>query len=274
MTTTEPDTGWQLATNSADDYERFLVPALMADLATTLVDAAAIQAGESVLDVACGTGIVARTAALATGPSGAVTAIDANRAMLATARRMEHPDPPTIDWLEGDAQAIPLPDATFDVVLCQAALMFFPDQRAAVAEMRRVLAPAGRLVLQVFRGIEHSPAYAALADCFADRLGPGVGEMVRSIFSFGDREQIESVLADAGFQTTRVTIAVHAARYPSPAEAALRELAVSPAASELARLDGDARAALAADTATALAAFTDDEGVALPIESWIVRAAT
>jgi ubiquinone/menaquinone biosynthesis C-methylase UbiE len=273
MVETEQDVGWQIATPDAENYQRYLVPALLADLAATLVDAAAIQPGESVLDVACGTGIVARTAAAAAGPSGAVTAIDINPAMLAVARRVEQNDASKIDWREGDAVAIPLPDATIDVALCQAALMFFPDRPAAVAEMRRVLAPAGRVLIQVFRDIDHSPAYAALAGCFARHLGPEVGEMIHSLFGLGAREQITALLRDAGFRATRQTIAVHAARYPSAAEAARRELAVSPAAAALAGLDDNARAALAADAETALAPWADDDGVALPIESWIVRAA-
>ena len=105
------------------------VPTLFAQWAPMVCDAAEITAGQQVLDVACGTGIVARAAADRAGP-GNVIGVDLNDAMLTVARRVR----PDITWRQGDASALPFPDGTFDAVVCQMALMFFPDRARALRE--------------------------------------------------------------------------------------------------------------------------------------------
>jgi ubiquinone/menaquinone biosynthesis C-methylase UbiE len=130
------------------NYERYFVPVIGAPLATDLIDIAGLRPGERVLDVACGTGIVARLAAERVGSTGTVTALDINPAMLAVARSVASPGM-SIEWYESSAEAMPLPDEAFDVVLCQLGLQFFPDRLAALREMQRVLAPGGRLVICV-----------------------------------------------------------------------------------------------------------------------------
>ena len=98
------------------------------------------------LDVACGTGTVARLAAARVGSAGAVTGVDLTPGMLAVARRIEAEGAP-IDWQEASADRLPLPDASADVALCSLGLQFFPDRPAALREMRRVLIPGGRLAV-------------------------------------------------------------------------------------------------------------------------------
>ena len=124
--------------NAAENYERYFVPAIGAPIARDLVDRAALRAGERILDVACGTGIVARLAAEEVGATGTVAGLDVNPGMLAVARSVI-PDQTTIDWHEASAEAMPLPNGVFDVVLCQMGLQFAPDKAAALAEMRRVI---------------------------------------------------------------------------------------------------------------------------------------
>ncbi len=91
--------------------------------------------------MACGTGIVARYATPLLGAEGSVVALDVSPDMLAVARALPEPAGAAVEWQEGDATSLALPDSAFDLVLCQQGLQFFPDRAAAVREMRRVLAP-------------------------------------------------------------------------------------------------------------------------------------
>jgi ubiquinone/menaquinone biosynthesis C-methylase UbiE len=117
--------------NPAETYEQYFVPAMFIPWATILLRYASPQPGERVLDVACGTGIVARLAAPLVGSNGQVVALDINSAMLAVARTLPAPSGATIHWQEGNAMALPSPDDAFDVVLCQHGLQFVPDPGGA-----------------------------------------------------------------------------------------------------------------------------------------------
>ncbi|HSO54831.1 MAG TPA: methyltransferase domain-containing protein, partial [Actinomycetes bacterium] len=157
------DQQWQVAGNAALAYEAHLVPAIFAAWAPRLLGSANPAVGERVLDVACGTGVVARLAAERVGPGGRVAGLDLNPGMLAVARGLPPMPGAPITWQEANAVALPFPEATFDVVLCQQGLQFFPDRPAALREMHRVLAPGGRLALSVYSAIAHNPATQALA---------------------------------------------------------------------------------------------------------------
>ena len=153
------DEHWQLEGSAAELYQRYVVPAITTRWAEDLVHRAQPRAGEAVLDVACGTGVVARLAAKAVA-RGQVTGLDLNAGMLAVARGMPSQGAP-INWIEGSALDLPFPPDSFDVVLCQLGLQFFPDQERAFREMRRVLRNSGRAALSVYSPIERTPgAYA------------------------------------------------------------------------------------------------------------------
>ena len=189
-------TGWQLDTDSAEAYERYLVPAIFEPFARAL---AAPVAGERVLDAACGTGVVARYA----GPRAAhVVGVDVNAGMLAVAARIA----PQLQWVQADVAALPFEDGSFDVVLCQQGLQFVSDRAAALAELRRVLAPGGRILASVWRGPEHNPGFAAFADVLDRHAGPGTGAVLRSPFAGGDGEAWRAALTAAGFRDVRVRI--------------------------------------------------------------------
>src|SRR5262245_42240190 len=124
--------------NAAEIYEHHMVPAIFGPWAEDLLGLAVPQAGERVLDVACGTGVVARLAAQSVGPSGTVVRLDLNPGMLMVARTLRLPPSAQIEWREGNVSAISLPDGAVDLVLCQQGLQFFPDRPGALREMRRV----------------------------------------------------------------------------------------------------------------------------------------
>src|SRR5688500_16775452 len=127
----------QVNSSAAEIYESFFVPALFQEWAGRVADTAHIQLGQRVLDVACGTGVLARAAADRAGAGGSVTGLDINEGMLAVAAQKA----PHIDWRQGQAEALPFEDGTFDAVVSQFGLMFFDDRAAAIREMRRVLRP-------------------------------------------------------------------------------------------------------------------------------------
>ncbi|HVR66787.1 MAG TPA: methyltransferase domain-containing protein, partial [Verrucomicrobiae bacterium] len=160
----------QVTRSAADIYEEFFVPALFEEWAPRLCKAAALSHGNNVLDVACGTGVLAREAARCVQSGGKVTGLDRNEVMLTVARRVA----PGIEWRQGRAENLPFPDGSFDAVVSQFGLMFFEDREGALKEMWRVLKPRGRLAVAVWDALEHSPGYAdmvaLLKRLFGDRI--------------------------------------------------------------------------------------------------------
>jgi SAM-dependent methyltransferase len=262
----DPEHGWQLTGSSADAYEQLLVPSIFESWAQALVDLAEPRRGERVLDAACGTGVVAREAASRVGPDGAVTGVDVNAGMLATARGTDA----DIAWRHADVTALPFPDGTFDVALCQQGFQFMADREAAAGELGRVLARPGRLALSAWRDIDRSPGYAAFADALERHAG--AGGIMRAPFAFGDRESLRMLLLGAGFDGVRVLIDVKVCRFPSVAEFLRYEVLASPLAEPVERLDAGEREALVADLEDVLEPWADDDGVAVPIESHVALA--
>jgi ubiquinone/menaquinone biosynthesis C-methylase UbiE len=191
---------------AADAYERHLVPALFSPWAADLVARAAPRAGDRVLDVACGTGIVARTVAPVVGPSGSVTALDVNAHMLTVARRVCADLRPPIRWRQASAADTGLPTAAFDVLLCQQGLQFMGDRLAAVREMYRLTAPGGRLAVSVWCDRDH-PAYQPFISALTRHLpdAPDASGFVRAIFSLADATELHDLLARAGFRKIDVS---------------------------------------------------------------------
>lgn len=264
--------GWQLEEGSAEAYERYLVPLLFAPGAEYLIELAGLGTGERVLDVACGTGIVARRAAQRVGSGGRVVGLDINEGMLEVARKVSSEAYPAIEWQQGDANDMPLLDGAFDAVFCQQALQFFPDRLAALREMHRVLAPNGRLTLSVLRSTEHNPGYRLLADTLERHVGPDAGSMMRSPFSSLSADELRELIAGGGFGKVRILLGIAPVRYPSAEEFLHWEGASSPLAGPIGALRDDAREALIRDLGQALRTYTDDDGIVFPAETYLAVA--
>lgn len=167
-------------------YERGLVPAVFAPWAALLIEQARLQPGERVLDVACGTGVVARRSAQHVGPTGKVIGLDLNGDMLAVARSLLELPGASIGWQEGNALALPFTDETFDVVLCQQGLQFFSDRPAALREMHRVLGHGGQVIRSVWGPLERNPGHAALVRALERHLDAAAASAMRSCFALGE----------------------------------------------------------------------------------------
>src|SRR5918994_5588315 len=159
---------YQLSVEAAEVYEARFVPAIFAEWAPHLVEAAGVVPGQAVLDVACGTGVVARTAADRMGGRGRVVGLDINEGMLTVAGRLR----PDIEWRLGDAAGLPFEAGCFDLVLCQAALMFFPDRVGALREMARVTTSGGTVAVQVWARLEVQQGFGVMYEPFTRHLGP------------------------------------------------------------------------------------------------------
>ena len=261
--------GWQLEERSAEAYERYLVPLLFAPGAEYLVELAEPGPGERVLDVACGTGIVARRAAERVGTEGRVVGLDMNEGMLGVARKASSDVRPAIEWQQGDAADMPLPDRAFDVVFCQQGLQFFPDRPAALGEMHRVLVPNGRLALSVLRSTEHNPGYRLLAEALERHVEADAGAMMRSPFSSLSAEELRELITGAGFGEVRILLGIGPVRYPSVEKFLRWEGASSPLAGLIGALSDDVREALIGDLSQTLRTYTDDDGIVFPAETYL-----
>lgn len=257
---------WQLSGSGSEAYERYLVPALFTPWAVDLLARVALQPRDRILDVACGTGIVARLAAHQVGASGRVIGLDLNAEMIREARTQSAKLEDTVAWLEGHVEMLPLRDATFDVVLCQQSIQFFSDQMKAVQEMKRVLTPSGRFALNVSRALPYNPYIRALADALERHVSPAAGTAMRAPCGFGDAEALRGLLMTAEWRDVRIHIVIQTIRHPSISAFIAGQLAATPVAASIAALDDNAYAALIADICTSLQPYTDDEGLAVPYE--------
>jgi SAM-dependent methyltransferase len=235
-----------------------------------LLDVVGLGAGERVLDVACGTGAVARVAAQRVGASGHVIGLDLNAGMLAVARSQSAPPGAAITWVERNALDTGLPDRSVDVVVCQQGLQFFPDKTAALREMHRVLAPRGRLAVSVWRstGVYNSAVGAALRQ----HIGADVGSRFCASRNVPSDEELRRFAVAAGFQDVTLHAQRMTVRLPPPQDFVLRHLAATPVAPDVKAMSDAARAALGSEVARQLSAYLKGDGVAFPEEVNVVTA--
>jgi len=240
-----------------------------------LVSRAQPKPGETVLDVACGTGVLARTAASMMA-QGRVTGLDVNSGMLDVARTVPSEGAP-ITWVEGSALNLPFPADSFDLVLCQLGLQFFPDKERALAEMHRVLLHSGRIALSVYSGIEHTPGAHAFVQAMELVFGPHSSKIKRDEHSFHDPEQLRNLLGKAGFVVVEVQTVTQQIAFPSLLDYVRFQLMATPMAPLLnARIEIDREAAIAqiaTETARlSTAAMLQDGAFSFPQEAYVATA--
>jgi len=201
----------QVNKSAAEVYEDFFVPALFQQWATRVADAARIKPGQRVLDVACGTGTLTREIAERVNMKGSVVGVDINDGMLEVARRKA----PEIEWRQGSAESLPFEDDSFDAVVCQFALMFFTERRAAIREMLRVLRPGGRLAVAVWDRMENTPGYAAVTELLQRLFGDEAANAMRAPYNLGDEQRLSFEFVNAGVSDFEITTQPGTARFTS-----------------------------------------------------------
>lgn len=232
---------WGTAAGFPAVYEELMVPGFFAAFADELLERAAPADGERLLDIATGTGIVLRRARERVPGLARLTGLDLTPGMLATARLQS--EGLEIEYVEGDAQALPFEDGSFDILTCQQGLQFFPERDRALAGFHRVLRPGGRVVVACWCEIESSPGYLAIAEVVARRLPDRTGA-ARAPFALPDVATLRDLLEDAGFVGVTVERVEGTARFRSPEEFARSFLEGSPMAIALGDLSADERAGL------------------------------
>lgn len=270
----------ETSASPAQTYQEYFGPSIFGPLTDLVVSVASPRTADRVLDIACGTGIVARRMAQIVGQSGAVVGIDINPKMIEVARSIPTPVGATVEYREGDATALDLSDTSFDYVCCQQGLQFFPDRAAGVAEMKRVLAPEGKVVVVTWKGLDHHPLYAAMADAEEPHLSAVGANVTRAEleapFSLGDPDDLHHLLVDAGFASVEIIERSIEARFPDPDRFVERmEFAYAAVIPQFAQDPEAFRRyldAISADTRDAVAAAREGDEVVVPMHANIAVA--
>jgi ubiquinone/menaquinone biosynthesis C-methylase UbiE len=260
----------QPAESPAEIYEHYMVPAIFAPWVSALLDCAAPQPGERVLDVACGTGVVARHAVAQVGAGGRVVGLDMNPHMLAIARARA----PAVEWREGNAMALPFTAHAFDVVVCQQGLQFFAESSTALREMHRVLVPGGRLALAVWCAIDSSPGHHALAQGLERHVSTEAAALMYAVFRLSDARTLQTLLEAAGFRAVGVRRERRVARFPTP-EAFTRWVVVGSVLGRTGvQLHDEALTTVIREVNGALEPYVHADGLAFPMEAHLAVART
>jgi len=246
------------AENPAENYERYFVPVIGAPVARTLIEAADLKSGEAVLDVGCGTGVVARMAKEIVGTAGTVLGVDVHPGMLAVARSVSTEAMP-IEWCQSPAENVPFDDGRFDAVLSQMSLQFFEDKSAALQEMYRVTAPEGRLILNVPGRI--SPLFSALADTLGKHIQPELSGFVEKVFSLHDEAELRQLVESVGYKDVSVQTAGITLKLPPPTDFLWQYVHSTPLVMGVRPASNEATAAVEQDIRAAWEDFIAGDGM-------------
>ena len=246
------------AYTAAETYERFIVTGIFRYWTPLFLERAAPQMGERVLDVACGTGVVARSVVPLVGRRGKVIGLDINPAMLEVACKQFSDHCEEIDWQEGQAEALPFSDEEFDLVTCQQGLQFFKDKTRAAQEMHRVLRPKGRVAIEVWQSTERNIVFGQIFETIASVFNIPATK-VTTPHSYGDPDELALLLIKAGFQQVKVEAVRQDVHFNEVGR--FMELTINGAAAvipALANLDKAVQTELFARAARETAAFVND----------------
>lgn len=260
---------WQVHGSGPEIYARVFGPAMMGQWPSQVIALANPRPGEHVLDVACGTGLLTRPAAVTVGPQGRVIGLDVNPEMLDVARSTTSAPASAapIEWREGNANDLPFAQEIFDSVFCTFGLMYFPDRVAAVKEMHRVLKPMGSMALTVWGAMSQCPGQTALARSWERHFGADSASLFYTQHSLSDPEAVRALVHEAGFRNVSVSTTMGVVRLPSP-----EHLVRSYGALTDIQTDESTRQLVIEEVNAALQAYVDPEGLAYPIEAILASA--
>ena len=257
-------TQWQLTRDAAERYEQVLVSAILGPAARALVEWSDLRVGEGVLDVGCGTGAAARSAAEKVGPSGRVVGVDVNAGMIDVARSLPPAQGGVIEWLENDINQLPSMKGEFDVALCAQTLQFLQDRPRALAEIRRVVKPNGRVAVSFWCDIEESPYFHELVQAVTSHIGAETALGLRTAFCLPDSATVHALLKGAGLKNVKTEVNQLDLELPKPEDFVPRHVSATPMSTGFLAASEEARQAVVFDVAQRLASYATDRGVRVP----------
>jgi SAM-dependent methyltransferase len=200
-----------LTPEAAQAYEQYFVPAIFDQWPPRIIEAAGVGDGDSVLEVGCGTGVLAREVIKKVGSTGSVTGLDLSESMLEVARNIC----PDAHFQQGNATDLPFDDESFDVAIASFVLMFVPDPVQAVSELWRVLKPGGRMIITVWEGLEQNPVYSGLVDIARQQIDDAAGSSLAWPFALGEDGRLAEICGSAGVADVDISAHDGRAKFPS-----------------------------------------------------------
>jgi ubiquinone/menaquinone biosynthesis C-methylase UbiE len=264
------NTQYQLEGNAPQLYERETVHTLGRPLAELMFAHVSLHAGDRVLDAACGTGIVTRVAAQRFGHLAHIVGVDLNPGMLDVARAHTPATGVPVTWQQGDLCALPFPEGSFDIVLCQQGLQFVPDPSTALREMHRVLVPGGRLACTVFS--EVPVYYVVLADALARHVSAAAATSCLSRYTLQDTTTLLTLVDAAGFGAITIRVLEVHRRMPVSAASVVEAMTRAPYARDVAAVEEAVRHTIGQEVSAALHAYRDGDEAVIPHRSHLVQA--
>ena len=264
--------GWQLCEGGPEAFEKYVVPAFGDVWAQDIVKRAALRKGDRILDVGCGTGIVARYAYKSMGDAVHITGVDVNDIALEKAREISALNAVPIEWKQADVTTLPFSSDKFDVLLCQQGLQYFPDRSRALKEINRVLVNEGRIVFSVWRPIEFSPFYLTLHKALEEFINREAASILASAYTLSDPMQLKELLEGARFKNIKIRIVIKQMRYSPLEEFLIGGSLASPFANDILALEGIVRDEMFQEIRKSISNYIDDDGLAAPMECYVVSA--
>ncbi len=250
-------------------YDRYLVPLIFQDCARDIAARAAKADPRDVLEIAAGTGVVTRALAPVLGKETRLVVTDLNQPMLDRAKSQQPADA-RCEWKQADALALPFDDRSFDVVVCQFGVMFFPDKVKGYREAHRVLKPGGRFVFNVWDRLEANGFPAAINDALAELFPADPPRFLpRTPYGYNDADRIRAEMKDAGFVDVSVTVMDASSKAPSARDPAIGFCQGTPLRGEIEARDPSGLEKATAHAAAAIARKFGNGPVAAPIRALV-----
>lgn len=262
------NTEWQLSGSAAELYEQYLVPTIFVPWAQHLLSKAVPKSGDNILDVACGTGIVARMAKARVGPAGRVIGVDINNGMLDVARSVSNDK--SIEWLETDVGDIPLEDCIFDIAYCQQGLQFFPDKVGALREIARLLRPGGNCMVVVAQSLDQNPLMRSQATALAKHISEDATAGIRAVCSLANGQEIMELFEEAGYVDVDWDTVDLTLTYNDGREFVRNGILSTPVAGIISNWSDHSRNALVDDILTGFCDYFDGKSLTFPHVSSVV----